>query len=333
MRANQSISTRVGWLGASPSITFQRVKLKRDVHYGDRLFRGFLTSVGLSVVLLLLSIGVFLFYYSWPAIQAYGLQFVTSTTWDPVNDVYGALPVIFGTIVSSFLAVLIAAPMSLGIALFINELAPHRVGSIVGFLVEMLAAIPSVVYGLWGIFVLAPFVRVSVAPWVIEHFGFIPLFSGPAYGVGMLTAALILSIMIVPTISSISREVFKTIDRSQREGALALGATKWEAMSLAVLRSSRAGILGAVVLGLGRALGETMAVTMVIGNRNAIAASLFAPGQTMASLIASEYGEAMGTMHLTSLTGIGLALFGITFLVNMIARMIIWRVTRVKGAR
>lgn len=322
------------WLESAKPATQSKVQIKRDVHYGDRLFHWIVKSIAGSLVLLLTLIGVYLAYGSWPTIHAFGLNFLTTSTWDPVMDVYGALPVIFGTIVSSFLACLIAAPLSLGIALFISELAPKRVATVVGFLVEMLAAIPSVVYGLWGVFVLAPWIRTVVAPPLIDSLGEkIPVFAGPAYGVGMLTAAIILAVMITPTISSISREVFRTIERQQREGALALGATRWEMMRMAVIRSSRAGICGAIVLGLGRALGETMAVTMVIGNRHQVAWSLFAPGQTMASQIANEYAEAASQMHLAALTEIGLVLFGVSFIVNSIARFMVWNVTRVKKVK
>jgi phosphate transport system permease protein len=333
LTAGRSCSIPPGWVESSQSSVKPNVKIKRDVHYGDRIFYWTVKSIAGSLVIVLALIGVFLASGSWPSIQAFGIKFLSASTWDPVMEVYGALPVIFGTLVSSFLACLIAAPLSLGIALFISELAPKRVATIVGFLVEMLAAIPSVVYGLWGAFVLAPFIRTVVAPPLIENLGWMPLFSGPAYGVGMITAALILAIMITPTISSISREVFRTIDRGQREGALALGATRWEMMRMSVIRSSRAGICGAIVLGLGRALGETMAVTMVIGNRNQVAWSIFAPGQTMASQIANEYAEAASQMHLSALTEIGLVLFGVSFVVNSIARFLVWNVTRVKKVK
>jgi phosphate transport system permease protein len=309
-----------------------KVATKRDVHYGDRAFYWIVKLLGLAVVVLLGLMGLFLWTAAGPAIKATGVKFFTTSVWDPVRDVYGAVPVVYGTLVSSFLALFLATPISVGIALFVNELAPKRLASIVGFLVEMLAAIPSVVYGLWGIFVLAPWLRESFQPWMIENLGFIPLFQGPAYGVGMFAAGTILAIMVIPTISSISREVFAAIPMGQREAALALGATRWEMMKLAVLKSSRAGVGGAVVLGLGRALGETMAVTMVIGNRAEIFASLFGPSQTMASVIANEYAEATSDIHLAALAEVGLLLFAVTFVVNSFARIIIWRVTRVNRA-
>lgn len=298
-------------------------KPKRDVHRGDRIFAILVRWPSIALALLLLAIAGFLLEGAWPALKQFGFGFVVSSTWDPVQEVFGAFPVIFGTVVSSLLAILIATPLSVGISLFLNELAPRRVGAIVGFLVEMLAAIPSVVYGLWGIFVLAPWLRNTVEPALASTLGFLPFFQGAPYGVGMLAAGLILAIMITPTVSSISREIFKAIPRSHREAAIALGATRWETMRMAVLRSSRAGIFGAVILGLGRALGETMAVTMVIGNRAAISASLFAPSQTMASVIANEYAEASNELHLSALMAVGFALFVLTFIINSLARLIV----------
>jgi len=240
-------------------------------------------------------------------------------------DEFGALVFIYGTVVSSFLAILLSTPVSIGVALFISELAPKKVASIIGFLVEMLAAIPSVVYGLWGIFVLAPFLRVHLQPFLGEELGFLPLFQGPPFGVGMLAAGIILAVMVTPTISSICREVFKAIPLAQREAALALGATRWESIRMGVLKNSKSGIMGAVILGLGRALGETMAVTMVIGNRNEISASLFAPAQTMASAIANEYAEASSSLHLQALTGLGLTLLIVSLSINSVARFWIWK--------
>ncbi len=301
---------------------------RSDVHPGDRVFSWILHAFAFFVLILLGAIALKLVHLSYPAIQRFGLGFLIGTDWNPVEDIYGAAPVIYGTLVSSFLALFISVPVSIGVALFLNELAHKRVASIVGFLVEMLAAIPSVVYGLWGIFVLAPWLRVDVEPFLGKYLGFIPLFQGAPYGVGMLAAGLILAMMITPTISSICREVFRAIPMSQREAALALGATQWETMQLAVLKSSVSGILGAVILGLGRALGETMAVTMLIGNRAEISASLFAPGQSMASVIANEYAEATGDLHLSALAYIGLALFAVSFVINSAARLLVWRLTR-----
>ncbi len=294
-----------------------------DLHKGDRRFRILVTLSGLSLLVLLASIGSFLLMGSLPSIQEFGFSFLWTSTWDPIHEIFGAMPMIYGTVMSSILAMMMAVPVSVGVALFLNELAPRWLGKLAGFLVEMLAAIPSVVYGLWGIFVLAPIIRTSVQPWLKEHFGFVPLFQGPAYGVGLMTAGIILAIMVTPTISSLAREVFRAIPRSQREAALALGATRWETMVIAVLRSSKPGLFGASLLGLGRAVGETMAVTMVIGNRSEISASLFAPGQTMASVLANEYAEASSNIHLAALIEVGLVLFAVTFVMNGLARLML----------
>jgi phosphate transport system permease protein len=298
---------------------------RQDLHFNDLLFSYFLKSISWLLPVLLIAVGLFLFGLALPTIHRFGFHFIETSVWDPVHESFGALPVIYGTLVSSFMAIIIAAPVSIGVALFLTDLAPKRASRIIGFLVEMLAAIPSVVYGLWGIFILAPWLRSSIEPILGRKLGWLPIFSGPPYGVGMLAAGIILAIMIIPTISSICREVFRAIPRSQREAALAIGATKWEVMSISVIKSAKSGIFGAVVLGLGRALGETMAVTMVIGNRAAISASFFAPSQTMASVIANEYAEATSNAHLSALMAIGLTLFVLTFGINSVARLIIWR--------
>lgn len=303
----------------------------REAHIGDVVFSWMILIPSFVLLLFLGLIAYFLTKGALPSIHQFGWPFLFTSTWDPVHEVFGALPVIFGTVISSLIAVLLATPLSIGIALFLNELAPPRFSKIVAFLVEMLAAIPSVVYGLWGIFVLAPWLRVHVEPFLARTLGWLPLFQGPPYGVGMLAAGVILAIMITPTISSISREVFKAIPQAQREAALALGATRWEMMRLAILKSTHSGIFGAVILGLGRALGETMAVTMVIGNRAEISASLFAPSQTMASVLANEYAEATSDLHLAALIEVGLALFGVTFVINGMARLILSRVTTRRG--
>lgn len=299
---------------------------QKDVRIADRLFFWLVKGSAGLLVLALSLMGFFLLKTSSEAVSRFGfVNFLLETRWDPVQEVYGALPIIYGTLVSSFLSLLFAFPLSIGIALFLNEIASAKVSRLIGFLVEMLAAIPSVIYGLWGIFVLVPWLRASVQPWFIQHLGFIPLFQGPAYGVGMLASGLILSLMILPTIASISKEIFASIPQSQRESALALGATRWEMMKLAVLKSSKSGLLGAMILGLGRALGETMAVTMVIGNRAQIVSSLFAPAQTMASVIANEYAEATSDIHLSSLAFVGFILFLITFVTSALARLLVWR--------
>lgn len=310
------------WIGEAELAKSAR---KKDVHAGDILFHWILKGQSVGILILFLLIALYLYQGAIPAINKFGLSFIYTSVWDPVRQVFGALPVIYGTVVSSLLAVAIAAPLSIGVALFLNELAPPAVARVAGFLVEMLAAIPSVVYGLWGVFVLVPWLRSDVEPLLGKVLGFLPFFQGPAYGVGMLAAGMILAIMITPTISAICREVFRSVGRSQKEAALAIGATRWEMMQLSILKTTRAGILGAVSLGLGRALGETMAVTMLIGNRSQISASLFAPAQTMASVIANEYAEASERIHLAALIEIGLVLFLVTFVINVLARILVWR--------
>jgi phosphate transport system permease protein len=298
---------------------------RRDVHAGDRRFFWALRGVSLLILAILAAIGIQILIVSLPALRHFGLGFVFSTEWNPAKGRFGAASFVYGTVVSSILAIAIAYPISVGVALFLNELAPRWLASAVGFLVEMLAAIPSVVYGLWGLFVVAPWLRTSFEPQMIKWLGFIPLFQGPPYGVGMFAAGVVLAIMITPTISAICREIFRAVPLSNREAALALGATRWETIRLGVLRSSRMGVLGAVILGLGRALGETMAVTMVIGNRKDIAMSLFAPAQTMASLLANEYAEASDDMHLSALAAIGLLLFVVSLVINSFARFLVWK--------
>jgi phosphate transport system permease protein len=262
------------------------------------------------------------------SLHQFGWKFFASSDWDPVNDSYGAVPFIYGTLVSSLLALIIAIPLSLGVAVFITEMCPRALRGILSYLTELLAAIPSVIYGLWAIFVLIPLIRKYVGPFLEKTLGWTGLFTGPIYGVGMLTAGFILSIMIVPIISSITREILIAVPQNQREAALALGATRWEMIRVAVLRNARAGIFGAIILGLGRALGETMAVTMVIGNRPEISKSLFAPAYTMASVIANEYSEATSDLYTSALIEVGLALFIVTIIVNIFAQLLVWTVTR-----
>ena len=297
---------------------------------GDTVYRWLITAFALCVPILLVFIAIEIGVAAWPALQRFGLGFLTSSTWDPPHAIFGAAPAIYGTIVSSIVALLIATPLALGVAIFLSEFAPQWLRQPVAFLVDLLAAIPSVVYGLWGIFVLLPLLREHVMPALkaIPVLGSSPLFAGPAYGSSMLAAALILAIMILPYISAVSREVLMAVPRSQREAALALGATKWEMIADAVIPYARSGIVGGVILGLGRALGETMAVTMLIGNRHEISASLLAPGYTMASLIANEFAEATGDLHLSALMAVGAVLFAVTLIVNAIARWLVWRVSR-----
>lgn len=265
--------------------------------------------------------------------HAFGLKFFFRSEWDPVNDQFGALPFIYGTLVSSALALLIAVPLAVGVAVYITEMSPRWLRGSLAFTTELLAAIPSVIYGLWAIFVLVPLLRQYVQPWLAKYLGWTTLFEGPPYGIGMLAAGIILAIMVVPIISSITREVMTAVPQQQREAVLALGATRWEMIRTGVLRNARAGIAGGVILGLGRALGETMAVTMVIGNRPEIAKSLFAPGYTMASVIANEFSEATGDLYLSALVEVGLALFIVTIIVNILAQFLVWTVTRGTPAR
>ena len=268
-----------------------------------------------------------MFIYSEESRHAFGFDFIFSQNWEPNKDDFGALTFIYGTIVSSLIALAIALPVSLGIAIFLSELAPNIIRTTFSFLIEILAAIPSIVYGFWGIFVFAPFMRESLQPFLQDYLGFIPFFQGTPYGTGMLTAGIILAIMITPTISAISRDVLKAIPASQREAAYGLGATKWEAIRMALL-NARSGILGGTVLGFGRAVGETMAVTMVIGNRAEINISWFEPAYSMASVIANEFAEASSQLHIASLIEVGLILFGVTFIINSFARLLIMGVTR-----
>ena len=262
------------------------------------------------------------------SIAQFGFKFFTGSAWDPVSGQFGALPFIYGTLVSSLVALVIAVPLAVGVAVYVTEMCPRSLRGIISFLTELLAAIPSVVYGLWAIFVLAPILRDYVEPFLAKMLGWTGLFTGPALGLGMLAAGIILAIMIVPIISSITREVLVAVPQHQREATLALGATRWEMIRMGVLRNARAGILGAVILGLGRAIGETMAVTMVIGNRPEIAKSLFAPGYTMASVIANEFSEATDDLYLSALVEVGLALLIVTLIVNTAARLLVWSITR-----
>ena len=281
---------------------------------------------GLVLVLVVVSIGVELSRQSWLSIQKFGLNFWRTETWDPVAGEFGALPFIWGTLYSSILSLLIAAPIALGIAIFISELCPNRLKPALVFLTELLAAIPSIVYGLWGIFVLVPAVRAFEVSFP-QSLKWIPLFSGPPFGLGMLAAALILAVMVIPFTSSVAREVLKSVPVAQREGAYALGATRFEAIS-AALFYARTGIVGAVLLGFGRALGETMAVTMVIGNNPRISLSLFAPQHTMSAVLANEFTEAAEPLYLSALIEIGLVLFVITLVVNSLSRLLIWSMAR-----
>lgn len=294
----------------------------------DRTFAALVLGCAVSLLVVCAAIAITMAVGAWPAITRFGFGFVVGQDWNPVSGRFGALPFVFGTVVSAVLALMIGGPLGIGAAIALSELLRGPARGVLSALVELLAAIPSVVYGLWGIFVLAPVLRSIVEPALRRSLGFIPLFNGPPYGVGMLAAGLILTVMILPTITAVSRDVLLAVPRSQREGMLALGATRWEAIWWVVLPGARSGILGGIVLGLGRALGETMAVTMVIGNRPGISASLFAPSYTMASVIANEFAEATSDLHLAALLEIGLLLLGVAIIVNAAARLLIWRITR-----
>lgn len=307
--------------------------LTSGAHVGDRVF-SLVTGVFALLVLALPVVMIALLYRaSHLSITTFGPGFLTSTAWDPVREDFGALPFIWGTVVSSLLALCLAVPVSLGLAIFLSELCPKKIRRTLAFLSELLAAIPSVVYGFWGIFVMVPWLRETVEPALIRWFGFLPLFRGPPLGFGMLAAAVILAIMIVPTIASISREVLRAVPDSQREAAIGLGATPWDTIRRAVLPSARSGIVGAVLLGLNRALGETMAVTMVIGNRPRISASLLDPAYTMASVLANEFTEADKDIYVSALSQIGLLLFGVALLMNLGARWLVAGVKRRANGR
>jgi phosphate transport system permease protein len=297
--------------------------LKLNSKTQDALLFYLLRLISLMVIALLILIILVLFKAAWPSITHNGLSFIFKKEWNPVEDQYGALPFIFGTLVTSFIAVLIATPVSILVALFISEYLPKSVSRIVSLLVEMVAAIPSIVFGLWGIFYLSPFVKTTLAPFLKTHFSYVPFFEGPSFGIGIITASLVLSIMIVPTISSICRSIFELIPDHQKEASYALGSTKYEMIKIAVLSPSLSGISSAVVLGLGRALGETMAVTMLIGNSPIISKSIFAPAATMASVMANEYTDANSPLHVSSLCYLALLLFLITFLSNLFAKSIV----------
>ena len=321
--------------GSTPTSSSSPVRkaLAKERSFADPAFR---TLVYLCAGAVLAIVGLIVYellIQSHLAISKFGFKFLVKQIWDPVNEDFGALPFVYGTLVSSLLALVIAVPLSVGTALFLTEICPRALRSTMSLLVELLAAIPSVIYGLWGIFVLAPFLCKYVQSFLGSYFGWIGLFTGPKYGIGMLAAGVILAIMILPIIASITREVVLAVPQQQREAALALGATKWEMLRMAVLRNARPGILGGVILGLGRALGETMAVTMVIGNRPEIAKSLFAPGYTLASVIANEFTEATSAMYLSSLVEMALILFVLTLIVNALAGLLVWSITRGMPAR
>ena len=299
----------------------------------DNAFAGVMLLCALSIFAIVIGIASILVMRSHMSIVKFGWAFFKGQNWDPVSGDFGALPFIFGTLATSFLALLMAVPLALGVAIFLTELCPQKLRAPISFLTELLAAIPSVVYGLWAVFVLVPLVQDPIGPFLVKYLGWTGFFGGPNFGVGLLTASIILAIMILPIISSLTRDMMLAVPNHQREAVLALGATRWEMIRIGVLRNARIGIVGAVILGLGRALGETMAVAMTIGNHAVISKSLFAPGNTLASAIANEFSEATDDLYLSALIEIGLALFLVTIVVNAIARLLVWVVTRGAPAR
>ncbi len=299
---------------------------------GDKVFRTILIIAAASILLIVVAMIFMMVSNSMPTIKEFGLGFLTGRDWKPAESIFGALPFIYGTIVSSLIALVISVPISLGIAIFLTEQAPKRIATPISFMVELLAAIPSVVYGLWGIFVLAPFIRDYLGVFLEKYLGWLPLFQGRLTGIGMLTGGIILALMTTPIITAVVRDILEVVPQQQREAALALGATKWET-TLIVLGNAASGIAGAVVLGLGRALGETMAVTMVIGNSPQITASLFEPAYTIASVLAANFAEATDKLYLSALIEMGLVLFLVTFVVNAFAKLLIMSVARGQTAQ
>jgi len=314
--------------GASPSAVRDFLSKRGSGRLADNSFAAVMLVCACSIFAIVLFIFGILVVHSRPSLVAFGWKFFTRQAWDPVSGDFGALPFIFGTLATSLLALCMAVPLALGVAVFLTELCPRPLRAPISFLTELLAAIPSVVYGLWAVFVLVPLMRDVIGPFLVKTLGWTGLFDGANFGVGLLTASIILAIMILPIISSLTRDIMNAVPNSQREAVLALGATRWEMIRIGVLRNSRIGIVGAIMLGLGRALGETMAVTMVIGNHPNIGKSLFAPANTLASVIAGEFSEATSDIYLSALIEIGLALFLVTIVVNAIARLMVWAVTR-----
>ncbi len=316
-------------LSKSPSPSIFIVRARQVWRHGDRLYQLFLVLAAISVMTLVFGIGYELWQNSALSRQAFGWKFLVTSVWDPaLNDVFGALPFIYGTLLTSTIALLIAVPLGLGAAIFLAELAPHWLGQPLSFLAELLAAVPSVVYGLWGLFVYIPIFVRPTSQFLNKTMGFLPLFEGPVFGPSRLAAGLLLAIMVFPTITAVSRDVLRAIPNSQREASLALGATRWEMIAQVLIPYGTSGLLGAIILGLGRALGETIAVTMVIGNNLDLSASLLHPGYTMASVIANEFTEATFDLYLNALIEVGLILFVISILLNLVARLLIWRVSQ-----
>jgi len=313
----------------------QRARILRGFEIGDRTFRLLTQTAAIAVLVILAGVIFSLIYGSMPTWRAFGLGFLTSESWNPVTEKFGALPAIYGTLLTSIIAMLIGVPISLGIAIFLTEICPEKLRRTIGIAIELLAGIPSIIYGIWGLFVFAPFFQTYVQPPLIDIFANIPvlnqLFAGPPYGIGLLTAGLILAIMVLPFITSITREVFDTVPPVLKEAAYGIGCTRWEVMRRVVIPYTRVGIIGGVMLGLGRALGETMAVTFVIGNAHRIVPSIMAPGTTISASIANEFTEAVGELYTSSLVALGLILFFITFIVLAAARLMLMRIEKKAG--
>jgi phosphate transport system permease protein len=315
------------------AIQTARARMSPPSRFGDKAFEWLTLAMAFAVALLIILVGWELWSGSLLAIKKFGVHFLTTSTWDPVAEEFGALPFIYGTLVSSLIALLIAVPLGIATAAYLTELAPLWIRQPLVSLIEMLAAIPSVILGLWGIFVMIPWLREYPFPWLKRVLGWTPFFNGPIYGPCMLAGGIIVAVMILPIITSVSREILRSVPDLQREAAYALGATRWEATRIAVLSYAKKGLFGAVILGLGRALGETMAVTMVIGNTPQIAASLFKPGYTLASVLANEFTEATTDLYVQALTEIGLVLFAITILVNLLAQLLLRTFTAASDTR
>ena len=313
-----------------------RVKVLQRLRLGDAAFRHLTRTAAITVLIILGGIIVSLVYGSWPALRTFGVGFLFEESWNPVTEKFGAIAPIYGTIVTSLIAILIAVPVGLFIALFLTELCPMWLRRPIGIAIELLAGIPSIIYGIWGLFVFAPFLQQTVQPFLIAVFGPVPvlstLFAGPPYGIGMLTAGLILAIMVLPFITSITRDVFEAVPPVLKEAAYGVGCTTWEVVRYVVLPYARVGVIGGVMLGLGRALGETMAVTFVIGNAHRISGSILAPGTTISATIANEFTEAVGDLYTSSLIALGLILFVITFIVLACARIMLMRLNARIGA-
>jgi phosphate transport system permease protein len=327
--ADIALQQNAGLVGADAA---SRAKVMDRFRLGDAAFRNLTRAAAMGVLLLLSAVIISLFSGSLPAIRTFGLGFLVSQSWNPVTDKFGALPAIYGTVITSAIAMLIAVPVGLMIAFFLTELCPPWLRRPIGIAIELLAGIPSIIYGIWGLFVFAPFLQETLQPFLINTLGNVPgiapLFGGPPYGIGMLTAGLILAIMVLPFVTSITRDVFEAVPGVLKEAAYGLGCTTWEVVRNVTLPYARVGVIGGIMLGLGRALGETMAVTFVIGNAHRISASLLAPGTTISATIANEFTEAVGDLYTSALITLGLILFVITFIVLAIARYMLMRIER-----